>query len=425
MITALALAASLATAGVLISLVFYLRRSLTIVRQLSFVLCVGAVAAALGTYALAGGPLPSGFERLFTWLVGFLAAITILRLIGLYVFDIHFRAHRGVQLPPLMAPTIQAVAYLLTAFVLLRVWFPDLSLGPLLATSAVTSLVLGLALQPILGNLFAGIVISLERSFRLEDWIKVGDVEGRVVAITWRTTHVRTRDNDNLIIPNGKIAEEYVLNFYSPNPMHLARIHVGAHYSAPPYRVRRALLECVAGVEGALDKPSPDVFVKAFGESAIDYELRVWIKDIADLARVKSELMSRIWESFKRHRITIPFPIRTLEFPPRPVPPVHGGPAPAARLFVLEGAGAGATIGLAERPLLLGRAAPADIVLDDARASKEHARIDWTGSGYVITDLGSSFGTWVNGAQVTRCDLNPWDRISIGGTVFVFERDAS
>lgn len=425
MITALALAASLGTAVLLIGAVIYLRRSLTIVRQLSFVLCVGAVAAALGMYALAGGPLPADFEQVFGWLVVFLAAITLLRLVGLYIFDIHFRAHRGVHLPPLLAPATQAAAYLVTAFVLLRAWFPGLNLGPLLATSAITSLVLGLALQPILGNLFAGIVISLEKPFRIEDWIKVGEVEGRVVEITWRTTHVRTRDNDNLIVPNGKIAEDYVLNYYYPNQMHLARVHVGAHYSVPPYRVRRALLECVGGVEGALDKPSPDVYVKEFGASAIDYELRVWIMDVADAGRIKSELLSRIWESFKRHGITIPFPIRTLEFSPRPARAAQADRTPAGRLFTLEGAGAGVTINLTDRPLLVGRNARADLHLDDAQVSQEHARIEWTGAGWSITDLDSSFGTWVNGVRTTRCELHPMDRITMGGTVLVLERDAS
>ena len=423
--TILAIAASLVTAAALIGAVLYLRRSLTIVRQLTVVLCVGAVAAALGTYALAGGPLAPGFDQVFSWLVGFLAAITILRLIGLYVFDIHLRAHRGVLLPPLLAPAAQGVAYMLAALVLLRISFPNLNLGPLLATSAVTSLVLGLALQPILGNLFAGIVISLERPFRLEDWIKVGDVEGRVVEITWRTTHVRTRDNDTLIIPNGKVAEEYVFNYYYPNPMHLTRVVVGAHYSAPPYRVRRALLECAAGVEGTLDKPSPDVHVTAFADSAIEYELRVWIKDIADNGRIKSELRARIWESFKRHGIAIPFPIRTVEFAPRPSPSPRTGPASGGRLFVLEGPGAGVTVTLSEEPVLVGRSAHADLRLDDAQASKEHARIEWTGSGYAIADLDSSYGTWVNGERVSRCDLHPLDRITIGNSILIIERDGS
>jgi small-conductance mechanosensitive channel len=425
MITLLAIAASLGTAVLLMGAVIYLRRSLTLVRHLSFVLFVGAIAASLGIYEVAGGPLPPEFQLVFDWLVAFLAAIAILRVIGLYVFDIHFRAHRGLQLPPLLAPATQGAAYLLTAFVLIRVWFPDLSLGPLLATSAVTSLVLGLALQPILGNLFAGIVISLEKPFRIEDWIKVGQVEGRVIEITWRTTHVRTRDNDNLIIPNGKIAEEYILNFYYPNQMHLARVYVGAQYSAPPYRVRRALLECVPGVDGALEKPSPDVFVKEFGESSIHYEFRVWIKDIADVDRIKSDLTARIWESFKRHGISIPFPIRTLEFAPRPKRQAGSAPTPNGRLFIAEGSGAGVTVRLFERPVLVGRAASADVQLADSQASKEHARIEWTGAGYAIADLGSSFGTLVNGINVNRCDLHPMDRITIGGTVLVFEHDVS
>lgn len=420
-----ALAASLATGGALIGAVLSLRRSLTIVRQLTVVLCVGAIAAAMGVYVLAGGPLPEGFERIFGWLVAFLAAIAVLRLIGLYVFDIHLRAHRGVQLPPLLAPATQGLAYLLAAFVLLRLAFPGLNLGPLLATSAVTSLVLGLALQPILANLFAGIVISLEKPFRLEDWIKVGDVEGRVVEITWRTTHVRTRDNDTLIVPNGKIAEERVVNYYYPNPLHLARVPVGAHYAAPPYRVRRALLECTAGVEGVLDKPSPDVYVTGFGESAITYELRVWIGDVAAAGRIKSDLMARIWESFTRHGITIPYPIRTVEIAEKRAAQPAGARAPSGRLFVLEGPCPGTTVELADRPVTIGRSEAADLRLDDPQASKEHARIEWTGAGYAVSDLGSSFGTWVNGERVGRRDLRPLDRLTIGSSILVLERDES
>src|SRR5262249_21345195 len=130
--------------------------------------------------------------------------------------------------------------------------------GPLLATSAVTSLVLGLALQPILANFFAGLVISVERPFRINDWIQVGDQEGRVVAITWRTTHLRTRDNDNIVIPNAKLADERVHNFYYPHPLHLLRVRVPVHYRHPPYRVRRVLADAAQGVPGVLDKPSAE-----------------------------------------------------------------------------------------------------------------------------------------------------------------------
>ncbi len=425
MTTLLALAASVGSTALLIGVILYLRRSLRIVRQLSFIMTVGAVAVGLAVYKLTGVELAPDFDQFFTWLLAFIAVTTALRLLGIYIFDIHLRAHRGVQLPPLLAPVTQGVVYLIAGLIIVRLVYPAMSLAPLFTTSAVTSLVLGLALQPILTNLIAGIVIVIEKPFRLNDWIKVGDTEGRVVEITWRTTHLRTRDNDNLILPNGAISEERILNYYYPNPMHLARVLVGAHYSSPPYRVRRALLECVPGVEGAMEKPSPDVYVKDYADSAILYELRVWIADIADVDRVKSELRARLWESFKRHDITIPFPIRTLEFAPRPRTRAAGEPAAGGRLFIAEGAGAGATLRLADRPFTIGRATTCDLQLDDARASKEHARIEWTGGGYTVADLGSSFGTLVNGVRADRADLRSLDRLAIGGTVLVFEADGT
>src|SRR6185436_10900 len=166
----------------------------------------------------------------------FLGLVTVLGLVGLYLFDGHLAA-RGVRRPPVISTVAMLRVDLVTVILTLRFTFPRLDVAPLIATSAVTSLVLGLALQPILGNFFAGLVLSVERPFRINDWIKVGEHEGRVVAITWRTTHLRTRDNDNLVIPNSKLAEERVLNYYYPHPMHLEHIKVGAAYKVPPYRV--------------------------------------------------------------------------------------------------------------------------------------------------------------------------------------------
>ncbi len=165
--------------------------------------------------------------------------------------------------------------------------------------------------------------------------------------------------------------------------------------------------------------------VRDYQDSAIQYELRVWIKDIADVDRIKSDLRARIWESFKRNGITIPYPIRTIEVAPRARAQADGAAEPRARLYVSDGAGAGLTIRLSDRPSTIGRAPTCDIQLNDAQASKEHARISWAGGGFLIEDLGSSFGTLVNGVKVDRCSLNPLDRIAIGGTIMVFEADAA
>jgi small-conductance mechanosensitive channel len=473
---ALAVVASTGVLALLVLAIGFLRRRSFVVRQLTFPLVVAALAATLEALVR----LRPGYPWLpaaLSWTLLFLGLITILRLLALLLFDVHLLGQRGVRLPPLLPAVAMALVYLVTALVTLKLRFPGFDIGPLLATSAVTSLVLGLALQPILANFFAGLVISLERPFRINDWIRVGDQqEGRVVAITWRTTHLRTRDNDNIVIPNAKLAEERVHNFYYPHPLHLERIRVPVHYKEPPYRVRRVLTDCAAGVPGTLDKPSPDVYVIAFEDSAVIYELRVWIDDVANAPRIASDLRARAWEELRKAGMTIPYPTRTLHLAPRPgarqplrqrpglaaAPPAARAPEPAAgaaaaeppkaaggpgaepggvdheaaappgaqadaptpsRLYVLEGPERGRSLALSGSPVTVGRSRSCTLPLTDPNASKEHLRIAWESGSYVLTDLGSSFGTRLNGQAVSRAALSPLDRIAVGDTVMIFETD--
>jgi hypothetical protein len=308
------------------------------------------------------------------------------------------------------------------------------SIAPLLATSAVTSLVLGLALQPILGNFFAGLVISVERPFRINDWIRVGGpsgTEGRVVDITWRTTHVRTRDNDNLIIPNGRIAETEILNYFYPHPLHMERIVVDADRRTPPHRVERALLDAATRVEGLVENPSAQVFVLDFDDGATTYELRVWTDDIASLPRIRSQSHREIWEEFRRHDITMPYPVRTLQIDPRArtiemvsaeKPTVASA---TASLWVAEGPDRGKAIVLLDgQSVLIGRSAHCDLALSEQQVSKEHFKLERDAAGYVLHDLQSTVGTIVNGERVEHRALRDLDRIAIGDTVLIFEHHA-
>ncbi|HVR30069.1 MAG TPA: mechanosensitive ion channel family protein, partial [Thermoanaerobaculia bacterium] len=311
-----ALVAGIAASAALLGLVVVLRRYVRLLRLLTFPLVLLSLGAGLWLYRTLWSDHAPVVDRVFIGLVAFFLVAALLRVAGLYYFEI-FLQGRGLRMPPLLVGVCFLLAYLVTGLLIFRGVFPEKSIAPLVATSAVTSLVLGLALQPILGNFFSGLVLSVERPFRINDWVKVAGTEGRVVDINWRTTHLRTRDNDNLIIPNGKIAEQEILNYFYPQPLHMARIHVGVHYRTPPHRVERALLDAASRVEGLLEKPSPAVYLLSFDDSAISYELRVWTEDIAGLPRIGNLCRREIWEEFRRNDITIPFPIRTLEIEPR------------------------------------------------------------------------------------------------------------
>lgn len=426
---ALAIGTSIAVAVVLLALVAFAQRRWRLLRSLAFPLYVAALAAGVKTFTLFGLETHAEIDSALTWLLVFLATIAVVRLVALFYFDLYLHGQRGVRLPPLLPTVVTWAAYVGAALAILKVAVPDLPLTALVTTSAVTSLILGLALQPILGNFFAGMVITLEKPFRINDWIRFGDTEARVVAITWRTTHLRTRDNDTLIVPNGRIADQEVLNYAYPHPMRLERVYVGVHYRTPPYRVKQALMDVAARVDGVLEKPSPSVYLHDFDESAIRYELRVWIEDIAHKPRIASHLKSEIWEEFRRRRFTIPFPIRTLEIEPRArtvellreAAEATAATAVRGSLYVARGDDRGLSVELGDGVVTVGRSGHCELRLTAPQVSKEHFRIERDGDDLVLTDLDSSHGTSVNGHPATRHVLRDLDRISIDDTVLVFE----
>ena len=430
-------AAGAAILGLLILLISLWRRRSTTTRQLGVPLHVLAVAAALAVIGLLTPVDPADQGDRDRWLQLALAATVLagLHLLAVYFFDGVLRGRRGYRIPPLIPRVVTLLVYAFGGLIAFQAIGGGPELGPLLATSAVTSLVLGLALQPILGNFFAGLVISLERPFRINDWVLVDDTEARVVDITWRATHLRTRDNDNLIIPNARIAEQKLVNFYYPHTLHLQRVRVGVHYRTPPYRVTEALLEAAREVPEILERPSPDVYLLEFADSSIVYELRIWIQDIADRPRVENRVRRNLWEVFRQHGITIPFPIRTIEIEPtanrlvsQPAAaqttvgdetPTHDG-----HLFVEDGPDRGLSICL-DGAVLVGRGTECDLILSDPHVSKTHLRVERVAAeraGHLqVIDVGGHGGTRVGERAVERHVLRPFDRIRLGETVLVYE----
>ena len=149
----------------------------------------------------------------------------------------------------------------------------------LLTTSAVGAVVVGFALQDTLGNLFAGLAIQIEKPFRVGHWIRVSDREGQVQEITWRATKLRTKDGEFLIVPNSLMAKDPVLNYSEPTLANLISIEVGTGYETPPNDAKRALFEAVANAPLALRSPAPQVLLKGFGGSSLDYQVMFWIDD--------------------------------------------------------------------------------------------------------------------------------------------------
>jgi small-conductance mechanosensitive channel len=192
------------------------------------------------------------------------------------------------------------------AIIIANVWGADL--GGLLGALGVGSLVLGLALQDSMGNLFSGIALLFERPFSVDDWLNIEDKIGQVVSITWRSVHLRTPQQQLIIVPNSVLAKGSFFNYSRPTKIHGEEINLGFSYDDPPNKVIGILAEIAQTTEGILTMPPPVVEVLSYDDFAIGYRLRFFVTDYAQMPRIRSAVASRVWYASQRYGLTIPFP---------------------------------------------------------------------------------------------------------------------
>lgn len=193
-----------------------------------------------------------------------------------------------------------------------------ISITPLITALGVGGLAVALALQDTLANLFAGMHILIEKSIRVGDFIKLETgQEGYVEDVTWRTTRIRMLPNNMVVIPNSKLSQSVVTNYYLPEKRMSLLIPVGVSYASDPERVEKILVEeaknAVGSVPGLLGDPEPFVrFIPGFGESSLDFTLICQVREFTDQYLAQHELRKRIFERFRQEGIEIPFPHRTV-----------------------------------------------------------------------------------------------------------------
>jgi len=174
---------------------------------------------------------------------------------------------------------------------------------------------IGFGLQSIANNFVSGIILLFERPIKAGDFVTVGDVEGFVKKISIRATEIETLDNQDMLVPNSELISGRVTNWVLHNPYGRLRIRVGVAYGSDINKVKD-ILEAVSHenksviTDGRVSPPK--ALFMGFGDSALEFELRVRIFDIKKRYDVVSELNFKIDEEFQKNRIIIPFPQRDI-----------------------------------------------------------------------------------------------------------------
>jgi len=208
---------------------------------------------------------------------------------------------------------LQALVTTVFLFAALAILFPSVNVATLLGGVGVLSIAAGFAFQDVLSNLLAGILLIFRQPFVSGDQVTIGDVTGTVEEITVRETRMRTFQGRLVLIPNIDVYGG-VIEVQTDRPLVRTDLEVGIGYDSDLSQARSLALETLAGVEGVVDDPAPEVELVGFGGSSMDFHVRYWTDSHQRSIRgVRDSVIEAIYVSYNDAGIEFPFSVVTLD----------------------------------------------------------------------------------------------------------------
>lgn len=218
----------------------------------------------------------------------------------------------GQIIPKIIRRFLSYGVFTLASFGIIAFVF-DQKLTSLLATSGMIAMIIGLAIQANISNIFSGIAINVERPFRIGDWVIIGDLkEGRVEDITWRSTKIRNRDGSISRIPNGIVSEATIQNFTDPDSVVETWIYIELDPKHPPGLVETVMTDTLFSIPEVVKDPAPFTSFHGVEGWAARYLLGFTIKDYNKKPAVRKKITKKIWEDLHLAGFTFATPRRTL-----------------------------------------------------------------------------------------------------------------
>lgn len=219
----------------------------------------------------------------------------------------------GRRPPPALVLAFPRLALVIGAGVVIigGIWGANLSAA--LTALGVTSLVVSFALQDTLSGLASGVLLLSDRPFKPGDWISgASGTEGLVVDINWRTTRIRDRNGDMIVVPNSELANASLVNYTSPQPLHRVVVSLQVAFANPPTLAKDMLIDAARSVPGVLSDPPPQVLVTTIDDPLMGYDVHLWVDNFEIVPRVESDFGALVWYQSHRHNVPLPSPAQDL-----------------------------------------------------------------------------------------------------------------
>lgn len=260
-----------------------------------------------GAIEMWGESVISNLVKVIALTAGALGTIRLGASVGFWV-----ARGRGSTTPKILRDVIDAVLFAIAFGVILKTSF-DIELSSFITTSALVSVVLGLALQDTLGNLFAGLSLQAENPFEVGDWIQTPEHVGRIVEIAWRGVKIETRRLELVTIPNNLLARGVIVNLSRQLAGPVCRdVVVHVDRDVPPNRVRSEILAVLDGLALVRKTPPHDVVVGDYRDHATRFDVRYWVNRFEDARPADDQVMTGLWYRLRRAGIPFSVPSRHL-----------------------------------------------------------------------------------------------------------------
>ena len=247
--------------------------------------------------------------KLLLWMT---IVIAVVRLIVNLIFGAALKNSSQYEISSLLKTVLSIIIYIVAFFIIFQTQYPNLPLAPLFTGSTILGIVVGLALQDTLGNLFAGIALQADQSFQVGDIVKiqnqgVGTVEG----VSWRGVKIRTFQNKLLLISNSIMGKE-TIEVAPKDNLNARVVFFNTLYTNSPAKVIQVVREAVRQVENVSPKRRPKVRIRNLGDNGLDWEVKYWVTNYRKFNDTDALIRQRIWYAFQRENLDFAYPTRTI-----------------------------------------------------------------------------------------------------------------
>ncbi len=238
--------------------------------------------------------------------------IACVRVVVNLIFGTALRNSAQNEIASLLKTIVSVIIYIVAFFIIFQTQYPNIPLAPLFTGSTILGIVVGLALQDTLGNLFSGVAIQADQSFQVGDTVIIGDRGfGEVESVSWRGVKIRTYQNKLLVISNSVIGKE-IIEIAPRDNLNARIVRFNTIYSNSPAKVIQTVREVVRQVENVSPKRRPKVRIWNLGDNGIDWEVKYWVMDYRRFNDTDARIRERIWYAFQREGLDFAYPTRTI-----------------------------------------------------------------------------------------------------------------